>query len=156
MQHYDTGGDGCCCVQCVRTNEVGIVEDLGQFKRILSPGLHFIMWPLQCIIGRLSLRIQQLDVICETKTKDNVFVIVQVAVQYRVLQDKAYDAFYRLTDPRSQIQSYVFDVVRYVLAVSAFVFFLNLICFPNPYLYLCIKSQQEHSSKNAIGRCICK
>lgn len=112
MQHYDTGGDGCCCLQCVRTNQVGIVEDLGQFNRILAPGLHCIYWPLQCIVGRLSLRIQQLDVVCETKTKDNVFVIVQVAVQYRVLQDKAYDAFYRLTDPRSQIQSYVFDVVR--------------------------------------------
>jgi regulator of protease activity HflC (stomatin/prohibitin superfamily) len=121
MQHYDTGGDGCCCVQCVRTNQVGIVEDLGQFNRILAPGLHCIYWPLQCIVGRLSLRIQQLDVVCETKTKDNVFVIVQVAVQYRVLQDKAYDAFYRLTDPRSQIQSYVFDVVRYV--------YVSCICF---------------------------
>jgi regulator of protease activity HflC (stomatin/prohibitin superfamily) len=119
MQHYDTGGDGCGCFQCVRTNQVGIVEDLGQFNRILAPGLHCIYWPLQCIVGRLSLRIQQLDVVCETKTKDNVFVIVQVAVQYRVLQDKAYDAFYRLTDPRSQIQSYVFDVVRYVPSALA-------------------------------------
>jgi regulator of protease activity HflC (stomatin/prohibitin superfamily) len=112
MQRYDTSDDGCCCVRCVRTQEVGIVEDLGQFKRILAPGLHFISWPLQSIVGKLSLRIQQLDVVCETKTKDNVFVQLQVAVQYRVLQDNAYDAFYRLTDPRSQIQSYVFDVVR--------------------------------------------
>ena len=55
---------------------------------------------------------QQLDVICETKTKDNVFVQVAVAVQYRVLLGNAYDAYYRLSDPRSQIQSYVFDVVR--------------------------------------------
>jgi len=60
----------------------------------------------------MSLRIQQLDVLCETKTKDNVFVQVGVAVQYRVLVDGAYDAYYRLTDPRNQIQSYVFDVVR--------------------------------------------
>jgi regulator of protease activity HflC (stomatin/prohibitin superfamily) len=58
------------------------------------------------------LRIQQLDVVCETKTKDNVFVQVAVAVQYRVLLESAYDAYYRLTDPRQQIQSYVFDVVR--------------------------------------------
>jgi regulator of protease activity HflC (stomatin/prohibitin superfamily) len=49
---------------------------------------------------------------CETKTKDNVFVKVNVAVQYRILVDNAYDAYYRLTDPRNQIQSYVFDVVR--------------------------------------------
>jgi regulator of protease activity HflC (stomatin/prohibitin superfamily) len=63
-------------------------------------------------VGRLSLRIQQLDVFCETKTKDNVFVQVAVAVQYRVISEGAYDAFYRLTDPKGQIQSYVFDVVR--------------------------------------------
>jgi regulator of protease activity HflC (stomatin/prohibitin superfamily) len=114
MQTYPVLCSGCFCAQCVQTQHVGIVEDLGQFKRILSPGLHFICCPLQSIVGRLSLRIQQLDIICETKTKDNVFVRVQVAVQYRVLQDGAYDAFYRLTDPHSQIKSYVFDVVRYV------------------------------------------
>jgi regulator of protease activity HflC (stomatin/prohibitin superfamily) len=118
MQTYPICCDGCCCAQCVRTQEVGIVEDLGQFKRILSPGLHCIFWPLQSIVGRLSLRVQQLDVICETKTKDNVFVKIQVAVQYRVLQDSAYDAFYRLTDPHSQIKAYVFDVVRYVAIQS--------------------------------------
>ena len=74
----------CCgCVVCVRTQDVAIVEDLGQFKRLLDPGLHFIMWPLQSIAGSLSLRIQQLDVFCETKTKDNVFVNVAVAVQFR-------------------------------------------------------------------------
>ena len=60
----------------------------------------------------MSLRIQQLDITCETKTKDNVFVKVGVAVQYRILVENAYDAYYRLTDPRNQIQSYVFDVVR--------------------------------------------
>lgn len=101
-----------CCFVCVRTQEVGIVEDLGQFKRLIDPGLHFIMWPLQSVTGTLSLRIQQLDVICETKTKDNVFVNVAVAVQFRVITESAYDAYYRLSDPRGQIQSYVFDVVR--------------------------------------------
>ncbi|KAG7354333.1 membrane protease subunit [Nitzschia inconspicua] len=104
--------DSCCCAVCVRTQEVGVVEDLGQFKRLLNPGLHFVKWPLEGVVGRMSLRIQQLDVTCETKTKDNVFVQVGVATQYRVITDRAYDAFYRLTDPRNQIQSYVFDVVR--------------------------------------------
>jgi regulator of protease activity HflC (stomatin/prohibitin superfamily) len=112
MQQYDTGGDGCCCLRCVRTQQVAIVEDFGQFKHILPPGLHCLCWPMQSIVGKLSLRIQQLDVACETKTKDNVFIVVHVAVQYRVLQDSAYDAFYRLTDARGQITSYVFDVIR--------------------------------------------
>lgn len=97
---------------CVRTQQVGVVEELGQFKQLLDPGLHCVTWPIQGVVARLSLRIQQLDVICETKTKDNVFVQVAVAVQFRVLVDRAYDAYYRLTDPRNQIQSYVFDVVR--------------------------------------------
>lgn len=101
-----------CCLVCVRTQEVGIVEDLGQFKRLIDPGLHCVMWPLQGVVGTLSLRIQQLDVMCQTKTKDNVFVDVGVAVQFRVIVESAYDAYYRLSDPRGQIQSYVFDVVR--------------------------------------------
>jgi len=103
----------CCgCLVCIRTQEVGVVEDLGQFKSLIDPGLHFICYPCTSVAGTLSLRIQQLDVICETKTKDNVFVTVGVAVQYRVITESAYDAYYRLSDPRGQIQSYVFDVVR--------------------------------------------
>ena len=101
----------CCCI-CIRTQNVGVVEDLGQFKRLIDPGFHCIMWPFSQVAGQLSLRIQQLDVNCETKTKDNVFVNVSVAVQYRVITESAYDAYYRLSDPRGQIQSYVFDVVR--------------------------------------------
>ena len=73
-----------CCV-CIRTQEVGVVEDLGQFKRLLDPGFHCIPFPLSQVAGTLSLRIQQLDVTCETKTKDNVFVRVEVAVQFRVI-----------------------------------------------------------------------
>ncbi|KAI2492912.1 hypothetical protein MHU86_21626 [Fragilaria crotonensis] len=73
---------GCCCFQCVRTQEVAILEDLGQFKNLLKPGLTITCWPIAQIAGTLSLRIQQLDVVCETKTKDNVFVQVAVAVQF--------------------------------------------------------------------------
>lgn len=91
---------------------MGIVEELGQFKTVLDPGLHCIAWPVTNIVGRLSLRIQQLDVVCETKTKDNVFVNVGVAVQFRILLNGAFEAYYRLSDPRSQIRAYVFDVVR--------------------------------------------
>lgn len=88
------------------------MEDLGQFKRLIGEGPSCILWPLQSVTGRLSLRVQQLDVLCETKTKDNVFVQVGVAVQYRVVTEAAYDAWYRLTSPTSQIQAYVFDVIR--------------------------------------------
>ena len=84
----------------------------GQFKRLVGEGPSCILWPLQSVAGRLSLRIQQLDVLVETKTKDNVFVQVGVAVQYKVVTESAYDAWYRLTSPTSQIQAYVFDVIR--------------------------------------------
>eukprot|EP01083_Nonionella_stella_P024201 66900_1 len=106
----------CCgCLVCIKTNEVGIVEDLGQYKTLINPGLNFVLCPIQQVAGTLSLRIQQLDVACETKTKDNVFVRAEVAVQFRVLPEFAYDAYYRLSDPRGQIQSYVFDVIRSTL-----------------------------------------
>lgn len=103
---------GCFCLQCIREKEVGVVEDLGQFKRLVGEGPSCVLWPLQSVVGRLSLRIQQLDVLVETKTKDNVFVQVGVAVQYKVVTESAYDAWYRLTSPTSQIQAYVFDVIR--------------------------------------------
>jgi len=100
------------CIECVRTQEVGVVENLGQYSTTIDPGLNFICYPFQSVIAKLSLRIQQLDIVCETKTKDNVFVKVGIAVQYRVLRESAYEAHYRLTDPQQQIRSYVFDVVR--------------------------------------------
>ena len=64
------------------------------------------------VAGHVNLRVQQLDVKVETKTSDNVFVHVLVAVQFHVLKDKIYEAFYKLDDPTSQIKSFVFDVVR--------------------------------------------
>jgi regulator of protease activity HflC (stomatin/prohibitin superfamily) len=89
-----------------------VVERFGKFKRIASAGLNIKIPIIDRISGRLSLRIQQLDVRVETKTKDNVFVFVVVSVQYYVLPDKVVDAFYRLQNPQSQITSFVFDTVR--------------------------------------------
>ncbi|MGB4759041.1 MAG: SPFH domain-containing protein [Candidatus Saccharimonadales bacterium] len=89
-----------------------IVERFGKFKRIASAGLNFKIPIIDRIAGRLSLRIQQLDVRVETKTKDNVFVFVVVSVQYYVLPAKVVDAFYRLQNPQAQITSFVFDTVR--------------------------------------------
>jgi regulator of protease activity HflC (stomatin/prohibitin superfamily) len=86
---------------------------VGKFKEVLDPGFHCLKcWPFEQIAGRLSLRIQQFDVFCETKSKDNVSVVVAVAVQYRVIAESASDAFYRLPDARGQIQRFVFDMVR--------------------------------------------
>lgn len=96
----------------VTQQTAAIVERFGRFKRIGKAGLNFKIPVIDRIAGRLSLRVQQLDVRIETKTKDNVFVFVIVSVQYYVLPDKVVDAFYRLQDPKAQITSFVFDTVR--------------------------------------------
>lgn len=86
---------------------------MASFQKVLNPGLQFVPWVIgDYVAGQLTLRLQQLDVQCETKTKDNVFVTVVASIQYRVLVDKASDAFYRLSNPTSQIKAYVFDVIR--------------------------------------------
>ncbi|KAE8791460.1 Hypersensitive-induced response protein 1 [Hordeum vulgare] len=97
----------------VDQSTVAVKETFGKFNEVLEPGCHFLPWCIgQRIVGYLSLRVKQLDVRCETKTKDNVFVTVVASVQYRALVDKASDAFYKLSNTKQQIQSYVFDVIR--------------------------------------------
>ncbi|CAA7031887.1 unnamed protein product [Microthlaspi erraticum] len=100
------------CVQ-VDQSTVAIKETFGKFDDVLEPGCHCLPWCLGSqIAGHLSLRVQQLDVRCETKTKDNVFVTVVASIQYRALAQSAQDAFYKLSNTRNQIQAYVFDVIR--------------------------------------------
>ncbi|HSD14170.1 MAG TPA: SPFH domain-containing protein [Flavobacterium sp.] len=96
----------------VKQQTAVIVERFGKFNSIRQSGLQIKIPVFDRIAGRVNLRIQQLDVIIETKTKDNVFVKMKVSVQFKVLQDKVYDAFYKLEYPHDQITSYVFDVVR--------------------------------------------
>lgn len=96
----------------VRQQTSAIVERFGKFKKISPAGLNFKVPLIDKIAGRVSLRVQQLDVRVETKTKDNVFVFVVVSVQYYVLPAKVIDAFYRLQNPQEQITAYVFDTVR--------------------------------------------
>lgn len=103
---------GCCCCKCVNTGEIGLIEKFGRFNRVARAGFTFILWPIEDIAGLQTLRVQQLDVLTESKTKDDVTVHVKVAVQYQVIPDKVYDAFYRLTRPELQIRAYVDDVVR--------------------------------------------
>lgn len=96
----------------VRQQTASIVERFGKFLAIKHSGLQFKIPFFDRIAGKVSLKIQQLDVIVETKTKDNVFVKMKVSVQFKILADSVYDAFYKLENPYEQINSYVFDTVR--------------------------------------------
>jgi regulator of protease activity HflC (stomatin/prohibitin superfamily) len=96
----------------VKQQSAAVVERFGKFTSIRQSGLQLKIPIIDRIAGRLSLRIQQLDVVVETKTKDDVFVKIKVSVQFMVIKDKVYDAFYKLDYPHDQITSYVFDVVR--------------------------------------------
>jgi regulator of protease activity HflC (stomatin/prohibitin superfamily) len=89
-----------------------IIERFGKFLSVRNSGLQFKIPLIDRIAGRVNLRIQQLDVMIETKTKDNVFIKMKVSVQFKVIQDHVYEAFYKLEYPHDQITAYVFDVVR--------------------------------------------
>lgn len=96
----------------VKQQTAALVERFGKFRRVAGAGLNMKVPLIDRIAGRVSLRIQQLDVRVETKTNDNVFVFVIVSVQYYVIPDKVVDAFYRLQNPQAQITAFVFDTVR--------------------------------------------
>ncbi|WP_420378489.1 SPFH domain-containing protein [Gilvibacter sp.] len=96
----------------VKQQTAAVVERFGRFVAIRSSGLRFKIPLVDRIAGRINLKIQQLDVIVETKTKDDVFVRLKISVQFQVIKDKVYEAFYKLENPHDQITSYVFDVVR--------------------------------------------
>lgn len=96
----------------VKQQIVYVIERFGKFSSIRNSGLQFKIPIVDRVAGKVNLRIQQLDVVIETKTKDNVFVKLKVSVQFKVIQERAYEAFYKLEYPHDQITSYVFDVVR--------------------------------------------
>jgi regulator of protease activity HflC (stomatin/prohibitin superfamily) len=96
----------------VKQQSAAIIERFGKFVSVRQSGLQLKIPIVDSVAGRLSLRIQQLDVVIETKTKDDVFVRLKVSVQFKVIKDKVYDAFYKLDNPHDQITSFIFDVVR--------------------------------------------
>ena len=96
----------------VKQQSAAVVERFGKFVSIRQSGLQIKIPIIDSVAGRLSLRIQQLDVVVETKTKDDVFVKLKVSVQFKVIKEKVYDAFYKLDNPADQITSFIFDVVR--------------------------------------------
>src|SRR5579864_2372531 len=95
----------------VQTAEAVVVQRMGKFLQVANAGINFKMPWLDQIAGRIDLRVQQLALDVETKTKDNVFVKIPVSVQYHVIPDKVYEAFYKLANPKQQISSYVFNVI---------------------------------------------
>jgi regulator of protease activity HflC (stomatin/prohibitin superfamily) len=96
----------------VKQQSAAVVERFGKFVNVRQSGLQIKIPIIDNVAGRLSLRIQQLDVVVETKTKDDVFVKLKVSVQFKVIKEKVYDAFYKLDNPADQITSFIFDVVR--------------------------------------------
>ena len=98
----------------VEQQERAIVERFGKFVRVAGPGLQRKSPFVEKVAGRMSLQVEQLNADIETKTKDNVFVVCKLAIQYMVGGDesKVKDAFYKLDDPEVQMKSYAFDVVR--------------------------------------------
>ena len=96
----------------VKQQSAAVVERFGKFVSVRQSGLQLKIPIIDSVAGRLSLRIQQLDVVVETKTKDDVLVKLKVSVQFKVIKEKVYDAFYKLDNPGDQITSFIFDVVR--------------------------------------------
>src|ERR1700678_1581481 len=95
----------------VSTAQVAVITRFGKFRRVAEPGLNW-KWPIiDKVAGRVSLRVNQINLTMETKTKDNVFVTIPISVQNRVRPEKAYDAFYKLSNPMAQIKSYVEQVI---------------------------------------------
>jgi regulator of protease activity HflC (stomatin/prohibitin superfamily) len=96
----------------VKQQTAAVVERFGKFTSMRHSGLQLKIPVVDRVAGRINLKVRQLDVIVETKTKDDVFVRLKISVQFQVIYDKVYDAFYKLENPQDQITSYVFDVVR--------------------------------------------
>ena len=100
-------------IYMVRQQTFAIIERWGKFNRVVGPGLHVKVPIMDRVAGRVSIRVQELNVSIKTKTSDNVFVDLLIAVQYFVDgEDKVWDAFYRLTNPQTQMESWIFDNVR--------------------------------------------
>jgi regulator of protease activity HflC (stomatin/prohibitin superfamily) len=95
----------------VSTAQVAVITRFGKFLRVADPGLNWKIPIFDSVAGVVSLRVNQISLTMETKTKDNVFVTIPISVQNRVRPEKVYDAYYKLSDPTAQIKSYVEQVI---------------------------------------------
>ena len=97
----------------VRQQSVAIVERFGRYQKIATSGIHMCLpFGIDKIAARIQLRLLQSEIVVETKTKDNVFVMMNVATQYRVNEQNVTDAYYKLMRPEAQIKSYIEDALR--------------------------------------------
>jgi len=108
---------GCCCVRCIKTKEVGILEYFGEFLRVAEAGLSCMQWPCVRIVGVVNLRVQQIDITFEGKTKDNVFVTIRLAILYQITIEDVRRAFYTLEDPEKQLKAHACDIVRSTISL---------------------------------------
>lgn len=99
-------------IKIVKQQTSIVIERFGKFESVRHAGFNLIIPVVDKVAGILNLKIQQLDVDVETKTKDDVFIKINISVQYQIIKGAIYEAFYKLTSPRHQITSYVFDTVR--------------------------------------------
>jgi regulator of protease activity HflC (stomatin/prohibitin superfamily) len=95
----------------VNTAQVAIITRFGKFLRVADAGLNWKIPYIDSVTGLISLRVNQITLTMETKTRDNVFVTIPISVQNRVRPEKVFDAYYRLSDPVAQIKSYVEQVI---------------------------------------------
>jgi regulator of protease activity HflC (stomatin/prohibitin superfamily) len=95
----------------VNTAQVAVITRFGKFLRVADAGLNWKVPYIDSVTGLISLRVNQITLTMETKTKDNVFVTIPISVQNRVKPEKVFDAFYKLSDPVAQIKSYVEQVI---------------------------------------------
>lgn len=102
----------CCCMYRVTTANVAIVESLGKFDHLGEPGCHCLNCVTNSVRGVVSLRVQQIRIHVDTKTRDNALVRVAASVLYRVLEDRVQEAFYRFSNAAAQIESYASNVIR--------------------------------------------
>jgi len=103
---------GCSCCTTVEQSEVAIIENWGKFDYIAKPGFHCLFPCRSSVAGTMSLRLQEDTCTIESKTKDNVFVNVHITLQFCVLPEKVYEAFYILTEPTRMMKAYVFNSIR--------------------------------------------
>ena len=97
----------------VRQQTVVIIERFGKYQTTSGSGMHVrLPFGIDKIAARIQLRLLQSEIVVETKTKDNVFVTLNVATQYRVNEQNVTDAYYKLMRPEAQIKSYIEDALR--------------------------------------------
>ncbi len=106
----------CCCCTVVHEGNYGMIEELGQFKEVAGPGLHCLNCFTKSVAHVISARTRGFKVTCESKSKDNVMVVIEVLVFLKVIERQASDAYYGLSNPAGQISSYVMNVLRGMLA----------------------------------------